>query len=228
MDDRDDRDEDEGQTAAERAFDALRAEVAAMRQALRSVPELILKNQPPDTTETLGAIAKNIERMGTFMAAIEKHPAIRTTPEHYSQAIADAGQGLITKSVRELDSAKAAAVAERHELAAMIGTMRGKWKQWEWLGWTGIAAFFLGLLISPMFARVLPFGWDGHVAAFIMNADRWDAGNALMKGQSPEAWNVLMAAGKLTADNSASLGACRDAAMKSKKEQHCSIIVPAP
>jgi Family of unknown function (DUF6118) len=55
-----------------------------------------------------------------------------------------------------------------------------------------------------------------------------DAGSALMKAQSPEAWNVLMAAGRLTADNSAALGACRDAAAKSKKEQHCGIVVPAP
>jgi len=224
----DDRDEDDGQTAAERAFEALQAEVAAMRQALRSVPELILKNRPADYTETLGAIAKNLEIVAKFMAAIEQHPAIRTTPAHYHQAIVAAGDGLITKSVRELEVAKAAAVTERRELAAMIGTMRGKWKQWEWLGWTGIAAFFLGLLISPMFARVLPFGWDGHVAAFIMNNDRWGAGSALMQAQNPEAWNVLMAAGKLTADNAATLGACRDTAAKTKKEQHCGIVVPAP
>jgi hypothetical protein len=85
----------------------------------------------------------------------------------------------------------------------------------------------IGLLISPVFARVSPFCWDGHVAAFIMNGDRWDAGSALMKAQSPEAWNVLMATGRLTADNSAALGACRDAAAKSKKEQHCSVVVEA-
>jgi hypothetical protein len=224
----DNTDEDEGATAAERAFEALRAEVAAMRQALRSVPELVLKNQPADYTETLGAIAKNLEIVGSFMAKIEQHPAIRTAPAHYTQAIAAAGDGLITKSVREFDVAKAAAVTERRELAAMIGTMRGKWKQWEWLGWTGIAAFFLGLLFSPMFARVLPFGWDGQVASFIMKADRWDAGSALMQAQNPEAWIVLMAAGKLTADNSAALGACHDAAAKTKKEQHCGIVVPAP
>jgi hypothetical protein len=181
-----DRDEDDGQTAAERAFEALRAEVAAMHQALRSVPELILKNQPADYTDTLGAIAKNLEIVAKFMAAIEQHPAIRTTPAHYHQAIVAAGDGLITKSVRELDVAKAAAVAERRELAAMIGTVRGRWKQWEWLGWTGMGAFFFGLLISPMFARVLPFGWDGHVAAFIMNSDRWGAGSALMQAQNME------------------------------------------
>ena len=90
------------------------------------------------------------------------------------------------------------------------------------MAWTGLAAFFFGLLISAMLARVLPFGWDGQVAAFIMNADRWDAGSALMKAQSPEAWNVLMAAGRLTADNSAALGACRDAAAKSKLSTSCS------
>jgi hypothetical protein len=223
------RDDDSEPTAAEQAFDALRAEIAAMRQAMRSLPDLIKTIRPAtDYTETLGAIAKRLEGVANFMAAIEQHPAIRTTPAQYNQAIAAAGERLITKSVRELDDATAAAVAERRDLAAMIGTMRGKWKQWEWLGWTGSGAFFLGLLISPMFVRVLPFGWDGHVAAFIMNADRWDAGSALMKAQSPEAWDVLMAAGKLTADNSAALGACRDAAAKTKKEQHCGIVVPAP
>jgi hypothetical protein len=222
------REDDSEPTAAEQAFEALRAEVAAMRQALRSVPEVILKNQPPDYTETLGAIAKKLELVSNFMAAIEQHPAIRTTPAQYNQAIAAAGDGLITKSVRELDVAKAAAVVERRDLAAMIGTMRGKWKQWEWLGWTGIGAFVLGLLISPMFARVLPFGWDGHVAALIMNADRWNAGTKLMQTHHPEAWRDLESAAALLGPNIAALAACRDAAAKTKKEQRCTFAVPAP
>ena len=131
------RDDDSEPTAAERAFDALRAEVAAMRQVMQGIPEALKKNKPIDTTETLGAIAKRLEIVGTFMAAIEQHPAIRTTPAQYHQVIAAAGDGLITKSVREFDDAKAAAVEERRELAAMIGTMRGKWKQLEWLSWMG-------------------------------------------------------------------------------------------
>ena len=222
------RDDDSEPTAAERAFDALRAEVAAMRQVMRSLPEVIIKSQPADTTETLGAIAKRLEIVGNFMAAIEQHPAIRTTPAQYNQAIAAAGEGLMHKSVSEFHDATAAAVAERRDLAAMIGTMRGKWKQWEWLGWTGIGAFFLGLLISPMFARVLPFGWDGEVAAFIMRADRWRAGGALMEAASPEAWRDLDSAAALLQSNKAALAACREAAAKTKKEQHCGIVVPAP
>jgi hypothetical protein len=221
------RDDDSEPTAAERAFDALRAEVVAMRQAVQSLPEVIRKSRPADTTETLGAIAKKFESVASFMAALEQHPAIRTTPAQYNQALTAAGEGLMHKSVRQLDDATAAAITERRELAAMIGTMRGKWKQWEWLGWTGCAAFILGLLFSPMFTRLLPFGWDGHVAAYIMNADRWGAGTALMQTGNPEAWRGLMNDFNLVKSNQALLAACYEAAVKAKKEQHCSIIVPA-
>jgi Family of unknown function (DUF6118) len=219
--------EDSEATAAERAFEALRDEVAALRQALRSVPEVILNNQPPDTTETLGAIAKELEVVGDILTAIEQHPAIRTTPAQYTHAITVAGEGLITQARRELEVAKSAAIAERRELAAMIGTMRGKWKQWEWLGWTGIGAFTLGVLISPILARALPFGWDGQVAAYIMRADRWNAGAALMEAQSPEAWHELAGASELVRSNTAAIGACRAAAATVKKSQRCTIEVPA-
>jgi hypothetical protein len=79
-----------------------------------------------------------------------------------------------------------------------------------------------------MFARVVPFGWDGQVAAFIMNADRWNAGTKLMQTHHPEAWRDLESAAALLKPNIATLAACRDAAAKTKKEQHCGIVVPAP
>jgi hypothetical protein len=223
-----DREEDAGEGGAEQAFEDLCTEVAAMRQALKTLPDLINPLRPAtDYTDTLGAIAKKLEIVGNFMAAIEQHPAIRMTPMHYNQAIAAAGEELMHKAVRELESAKAATIQERRELAALIGTMRGRWKQWQWLGWTGIAAFVVGLLISPIFARVLPFGWDGQIAAFIMNADRWNAGAALMQAQSPEAWHDLESAAQLLTPNKAALAACREAAARTKKEQRCTVVVPA-
>jgi hypothetical protein len=89
-------------------------------------------------------------------------------------------------------------------------------------------AFIVGLLISPLFARVLPFGWNGHVAAFIMNADRWNAGTELMQAHHPQALRDLESAAALLRPNIAALAACRKAAPKTKKEQHCGIVVPAP
>jgi hypothetical protein len=135
---------------------------------------------------------------------------------------------MIRDSVRSLDTAVRAAESERRELASLIGSMRGQRQQWKWLAWTGGAALLLGFLISPIFARWLPFGWDGQVAAFIMRADRWRAGAALMAAASPEAWQDLESAATLLKPNIATLAACRDAAAKSKKEQHCTLVVPAP
>jgi hypothetical protein len=199
-----------------------------MRQAVRSLPEVILKNQPADTTETLGAIAKKLEIVGSFMAAIEQHPAIRMTPAQHQQAIVRAGDGTMDSAVRKLDSATADAVKARHELAGLVGSMRGQQKQFEQLFWTGFAAVLLGLLISPLFARLLPFGLDGRVAAFILHANGWEAGAAFMEAGSPEAWRHLKSAADLLQPNEATLAACRDAAAKMKKEQHCTVVVPAP
>jgi len=214
--------------SAERAFKALTAEVSGTRQAVRALQESLEQRRPIDTTETLGVIVSRLNTVAQSLAVMEKHPALKLTPEQHARAVVLAGEGLLREAEQKFDGAARDFTHAQRELVQVIGTIRGRYQQWEWLAWTALGAFFLGLLISPMFARVLPFGWDGQVAAFIINADRWDAGSALMKAQSPEAWNVLMAAGKLTADNSAALGACREVAAKLKKEQHCSIVVPAP
>src|ERR1700722_13747285 len=213
--------------SAERAFKALTAEVSGTRQAVRALQESLEQRRPIDTTETLGVIVSRLNTVAQSLAVMEKHPALKLTPEQHARAVVLAGEGLLREAEQKFDGAARDFTHAQRELVQVIGTIRGRYQQWEWLAWTALGAFFLGLLISPMFARVLPFGWDGQVAAFIINADRWDAGSALMKAQSPEAWNVLMAAGKLTADNSAALGACREVAAKLKKEQHCSIVVPA-
>jgi hypothetical protein len=214
--------------SAERAFKALTAEVSGTRQAMRALKESLEQRRPVDTTQTLGLIVSRLNTVAQSLAVIEKHPALKLTPEQHARAVVLAGEGLLREAVQKFDGAARDFTFAQRELVQTVGTIHERHQQWEWLAWTGIAAFFLGLLISPMFARLLPFGWDGQVAAFIMNADRWDAGSALMKAQSPEAWDVLMAAGKLTADNSAALVACREVAAKLKKEQRCGIVVPAP
>jgi hypothetical protein len=89
--------------------------------------------------------------------------------------------------------------------------MGGRWIQWEWLAWTGPAGFFFGLMISSMFACVLPFGWDAQIAAFIMQADRWYAGQALMKTADPAGRATLAAEVNLLEPNRAALTACREA-----------------
>jgi len=221
-------DETDETSGAEQAFDNLRAQVTVMRQAVEALPRAWEKSRPVDTTETLGQMVQALRAVGDKLVQIEQHPAMRMTPHQYATAVISAGAGLMSTAVQKFDRASDEAVRERQALAAMIGTMDGQRRQLEQLLWTGCGALVLGLLISPLFARLLPFGWDGQVAAFILRGDRLQAGAELMAAGSPEAWRTLSSAAELQKANAAALAACREAAAKTKKEQHCTVVVPAP
>jgi len=84
----------------------------------------------------------------------------------------------------------------------------------------------VGLLFSPVLSSLLPFGLDGRIAASIMRSDRWNAGAALMQAGNPGAWGEMEAADALLTSNKAALKLCREAAVRSKKEQRCTVLVP--
>jgi Family of unknown function (DUF6118) len=85
----------------------------------------------------------------------------------------------------------------------------------------------VGLLVSPFVAGALPFGLDGRIAALIMNADRWEAGEALMQAGSADGWQRARNAWNLVRANRKEIAACGEAAAKTKKDQRCTITVPA-
>ena len=209
------------------AFEDLRAEVSELRRAVEALPDAWEDSRPPDYTPSLGTIAKGLAAVENQLAGIEQHPALRLTPEQHQQAVAQAGNMLVREAVQKLDRAAQDAERERRQLAGLIGTVRTQDEQLNWLLWAASGALVVGLLVSPFVAGVLPFGGDSAVAAVIMNADRWNAGIALMQAGSPDGWRDVAAASDLVRANQEALAACRDAAAKAKKEQRCMITVPA-
>jgi hypothetical protein len=219
---------EEPSSDAARAFEDLRAEVSVLRRSVELLPEEWETNQPPDYTESLGQITQGLSKVVGRLQVIEQHPALKSTPAQYQAAILAAGRDLMSQGVGRLDRASDAFEREQQNLARVIGTMRGKRQQWEWLAITAAAALMVGLVVSPLVARLLPFGWDAAVAATIMHADRWNAGQALMKSSNPAGWDTLAAEMNLAEANHDVLAACREAAAKAKKEQRCPVVVPAP
>ena len=134
---------------------------------------------------------------------------------------------LMREAVQKLDRAAQDAERERHQFASLIGTVRKQDKQHHWLLWAASGALVVGLLASLSLTGVLPFGGDSAVAAVIMRADRWNAGIALMQAGSPDGWRGVADASNLVRVNQEALTACREAADKAKKEQRCTITVPA-
>jgi len=222
------RDEKERAGDAARAFEDLRAEVSVLRRAVEVLPEEWEANQPPDYTESLGHITQGLAKVVGRLQAIEQHPVLHTMPEQYRAAILAAGRDLMSQGVGRLDRASEGLEREQQNLARVIGTVRGKRKQWEWLAITAAAALAVGLLLSPFAARLLPFGLNAAVAATIMHADRWNAGAALMQAQDPQRWKTLMDAERLTQVNATALAACGAEAAKMKKVRRCTVVVPAP
>ena len=198
-----------------------------MRRAMEALPSAWEENQPPDYSPDLGRIAKGLAVVAGQLDAINKHPALTMTPEQHRQAIAQAGNGLVREAAQKLDRATQDAERERQQLAGLIGTARRQDEQRTWLIYAALVAFAVGLLVSPFVAGALPFGLDGRIAALIMKADRWDAGEALMQAGSPDRWQSAVNAWNLVRANQKEIAACSEAAAKTKKDQRCTITVLA-
>jgi hypothetical protein len=203
------------------AFEALRAEVAALRQAIEAAAE----RTAPDYSPDLGRITQAVNGVIDGLEAIEAHPAVRMTPDQFGQAMTRTGREMMNEVVQKYDRARQDAERERHQLAGMIGTLRGKRNQVFWLAAVFVGTFVFTMLASPVLLGELPFGWNTNAAATVMQADRWDAGSALMQAASPQGWQDLVAASDLVQANQDAIAACQQAARNQGKEQRCEIRV---
>ena len=176
----------------------------------------------------MGEITQGLSAVVGRLNIIEQHPALNATPEQHQAAIVAAGQDVMNRAAGRIDAAADAFKREQQNLAGVIDTVRAQRKQRKWLAITAAAALVVGLLLSPFAARLLPFGWEAGVAATILHTDRWSAGQALMESTNPTGWATLAAEINLAETNHEAWNACREAAARMKKEQHCVIVVPAP
>jgi hypothetical protein len=203
------------------AFDALRAEVAALRQAIEAAAE----RTAPDYSPDLGRITQAVNGVIDGLEAIEAHPAVRMTPDQFGQAMTRTGRELMNEVAQKYDRARQDAERERHQLAGMIGTLQRKRDQVFWLGAVCFATFVFTMLASPVLLGELPFGWNTNAAATVMQADRWDAGSTLMQAASPQGWQDLVAASELVRDNQDALATCQQAVDNAGKTERCIINV---
>ncbi|WP_139334214.1 MULTISPECIES: DUF6118 family protein [Acidiphilium] len=229
------QEDDDSTNNATRAFQDLHAEVIVMRRLVEGLPHEWEDKRPPDYSPDLGAMRKALIAMERRLGAIEAQPALKETPETHAARIENAGQSVFRDAERVLGRAVSETRDAGRELAGMIGHMRGKEEQREWL-WriAGIVFGFtliFGLVVSPFLANDLPFGWDGTVASIVMGQpDRWDTGVKLMQKSKPNAWNTLLADWNLISgnkENAKAIAACDAEAVKSHKAQECRITVPA-
>lgn len=210
------------------AFEDLRSEVSVLRRAVEALPAAIRDNRPADYSADLAVLGKGLDEIGEQLGTILKSPALMTSPEAQGQAIAKSGQNLIRETAQRLDHAVRTIEEERSKLAGIVGQAWAQDRHFKLLCWTGGIAFAVGLVISPFVAGVLPLGLNTRVAAMVMRADRWTGGDALMRADNPAVWERLSADTRLMSDNREAIDACRAAAARTGKPQHCAITLTPP
>ncbi len=142
-------------TAAARDDD-LRAEMSVLRRAVEALPTAWTDNQPPDYTPDLVLLNKGLDNVARSLAALEKHPALRLTPEQHQAAIASAGNALMREASRKLDTATMWATRESGQLADMIGVMVDQRQQRIVLMIVLVGVFCITFMMSPFLLSIIP------------------------------------------------------------------------
>ena len=171
---------------AERAFAALRAEVAALRQAVEG-------QSVPDYALTLGAMAKELQGASARLEAIESHPAMAMTPARYAGQLAAAAERAHqagSKAVWGDTKAQLGDAVLRLERAA--GSMRTREEQQRWIGAALAVGIMLGIALWYILPSLLPWGAGDWLAASLIGGGRWRADETLMAHASPDAYDRMV------------------------------------
>jgi hypothetical protein len=220
--------EQHGRSDPAQAFEDLRAEVSVLRKAIEVLPDALARNRAPDYSPDFAILGQGMDAIGVALENLQKHPALRLTPEQHGAAVAQAGGALIRDAVQRFDQATQETERERYSLAKVIGTARSKSDQRKWLAIAAAIGLVVGFGAFPFVMRAMPFGLDSATAAMLMRANEWDAGVALMKAGNPDGWAQLAADANLVSANRSKITDCRAAAAKEKREQRCTVIILAP
>jgi hypothetical protein len=202
------------------AFEALRAEVAALRASLGAGDGRVA----PDYAPTLG-------KMAAALAKIEAHPALQLTPEAFAYQVRQARDAAQQQGSRDMSAAIQrvdAAGAGLERLAERQRTGREQVRQVAIMTAVGaVAGVIVWVGLSGPIARALPASWSvpERMAAATLRLDRWEAGARLMQSASPQGWAQVTEGAKLERENRPALEDCWRAATRTGKVQRCAVTV---
>ena len=140
-----------GEDDAARAFAALQAEVATLRQTVEALPAIVEgATRVTDYMPTLGAVVKVLTQVEARIVAIQDHPALKMTPEQHGRAIGRAGADAFAEAARLMRDEADALKRERMHLAGIVGDVLTRPAQRRRQMWIGIGGILMGLMIAAL------------------------------------------------------------------------------
>lgn len=195
--------------------------VLALEQLRDAVMEL-------DPSQEVGKIVQAFSEVEERLESIETSPLLKHGADHYARTIERSGESLVRNAVDRLDRSSGDLERITRQLTGHVESARGRRQQDRTVLVAGGFGVVLGMVAILILPWVMPATVGMTIAATSMNADRWDAGMALMKSSDPHTWNEFVGAHQLVRGNAPAIADCRAVAAKSGKEQKCAVIVPVP
>ena len=208
------REPDEGEADAAQAFEALRAEVAALRQGIELVyrqgQQAAAAAPTPapaavDYSPTLGAMAKELKAVEARLKAIEGKPALELTPAKFEKDIWLAGVKAREEGVAAMLAVKSAFENASEKFKGVLAGAMARREQEVWVSTAALLGFTAGVVLWFLAAVLLPWGLGHRMAAAMVGGDRWEAGSTLMGEANPDAWDRVVRLQKACGDHAVGL-----------------------
>ncbi|MGH7077808.1 MAG: DUF6118 family protein [Acetobacteraceae bacterium] len=180
---------------AEQAFAALRAEVTAQHRVLERMAAALTasdRQEAPDYSPTLGAIAKELKAVTARLGALEQMPALAVTPEHQAAGLRLEIEKANEEMRRGLGHSRVELDGAVSTLRELIGAVRTRRDQQQWLCAVGGIGVMLGVLLWFLLPLVLPWGAGDWLSALPLGGGPLQAGAALMQRADPATWDRMV------------------------------------
>jgi hypothetical protein len=181
---------------AAQAFEALRAEVARLRESVELISR---QGQAADYSLTLGIMAKALQAVQGRLAAIEAAPALALTPASYREQLDETAQFAgqiasqeIWKAVAAQNKASQAQETAMSELPGVVARARTAEAQRRRVVRVGLLGVAGGMVLWVLLAAGLTWGMGTWLAALpLAPGDRWAAGAMLRREEYPDAFDRM-------------------------------------
>ncbi len=182
---------------AERAFEALREEVAGLRRGIEQVSRqrstAAAGVAAVDYSPTLGAMQKALGVIAGRLEAVERQPALQVTGASLGAELNAAARG----ATQTLSGSVSGVVSEMRNATQTLGDLVGRiheQREQRMRMWAAGAGGVLGgVLLWFFLAALLPWGGGDWLASLpIARGGPWAAGQALLARSSPDSWDQML------------------------------------
>lgn len=182
---------------AAHAFGELRAEISLLRRAVERLTDE--RTSQPDYVPSLEVIAKRLADLCASVEGLSERPGLKLTPEAMAREIAAAAVASRERDQEMLRSAAANMNGAAGNLSAALAGARSAAEQNSELLHNRVAFAVAGMvtfaILPGAVARSLPVSWavPERIAARMLGADMWRAGQQMMAKADPERWEQIAA-----------------------------------